>query len=60
MVSMTDVSGKVVYLQRFSGLNEGDNILKIQPASPLMSGVYFVKVMYANKNEQKVFKVIKR
>jgi len=59
LVSVMDVSGQPVYQQRLTGLYTGVNQVRIQPAQQLATGVYFVRVIYVNRNEQKTLRVIK-
>ena len=59
LITVTDVSGRTVYAQRLTGLIGGVNQIRIQPAQTLTRGVYFVRVTYMNRNEQKVLKVLK-
>jgi hypothetical protein len=60
LVMVLDVSGKVIYGQRYEDLFEGNNTIQIAPTGVLTRGMYFVKVIYLNKNEQKLIKLIKR
>jgi len=60
LVQLTDASGKVVYVKSFAGLVKGNNTLSIEPGTATAPGVYFVKVVYINKNIQKVLRVVSR
>jgi len=59
LVSVMDVSGRPVYQQRLTGLYAGINQVRIQPAQQLAAGVYFVRVIYVGRNEQKTLRVVK-
>ena len=60
LVSITDASGHLLYVQRFGGLVQGDNVLMIQTREPLPSGMYIVNVLYVNENQRKVIKMIRK
>ncbi|HVU83953.1 MAG TPA: T9SS type A sorting domain-containing protein, partial [Puia sp.] len=59
LVTLTDVSGRTVYSQRFENLFDGNNLLRIQPGATLPSGAYYVKVIYTNGGGQKVIQLLK-
>jgi hypothetical protein len=59
LVILMDASGKNVYSQRYENLFDGNNLLRIQPGAALSPGVYFVKVTYTNRNEQKLLQMLK-
>jgi hypothetical protein len=59
LVTLTDVSGKTVYSQRFENLFDGNNLLRIQPNASLSTGVYYAKVIYNNSGQQKVIQLLK-
>jgi hypothetical protein len=58
-VSLSDAAGKILYKQRFENLVEGNNLLRVQTASPLPSGTYFVNVLYVDENVSKLIKVVR-
>jgi hypothetical protein len=58
VVSMSDMSGKVLLQQQFEGLVQGTNLLRIQPAS-VPAGVYFVSVIHTKTGARQTIKVIK-
>jgi hypothetical protein len=60
VITVTSVSGQIVYEKQYEGLYDGTNLLMIQPATQLASGVYFVKVNYVNRNQQKTLKVVRK
>ena len=58
-VLLYDMAGRLVYGNKFSNLNEGDNNLTIRSDRSIgHTGVYFVRVVYLNK-ESKMEKVIR-
>ncbi|MBN9384775.1 MAG: fibronectin type III domain-containing protein [Chitinophagaceae bacterium] len=59
LITIMDVSGRPVHQQRLTGLYSGVNQVRVQPAQALTPGVYFVRVIYVNRNEQKTLRVIK-
>ena len=59
-VEMYNISGKLVYQNKFINLNKGENTLRIQPFTSLSSGVYIVRVIYQNQNISKVLKIMKQ
>jgi len=62
-VLIYDVSGRVIYGNKFSNLNEGDNYLPISTNVNFAgSGVYFVRVIYPENGifSNKVIKLIKK
>jgi large repetitive protein len=61
-VTMSDASGRTVYVKRFEGLFQGNNYLNIVPDETLTHGLYFVRVIYGSgtNNNAKVFKVLKK
>ena len=59
VVSMSDMSGKIVYQKQFEGLVQGTNLLRIQPVSPVPAGVYFVTLTYTKTGARQTIKVIK-
>jgi hypothetical protein len=62
-VLIYDVSGRVIYGNRFSNLNEGDNYLPISTNGNFAgSGVYMVRVIYPENGifSNKVIKLIKK
>jgi fibronectin type 3 domain-containing protein len=60
VVAIADVNGKVLYQKHFENLVQGSNFLLIQSDRPIPAGVYFIRVIYTNRNEQKLLKVIKQ
>ncbi|MES1249743.1 MAG: T9SS type A sorting domain-containing protein, partial [Chitinophaga rupis] len=59
LISIIDVSGQPVHQQRLTGLYNGVNQIRIQPAQSLAPGIYFVRVIYVNRNEQKTLRIVK-
>jgi hypothetical protein len=59
LISIIDVSGQPVHQQRLTGLYNGVNQIRIQPVQSLAPGVYFVRVIYVNRNEQKTLRIVK-
>ncbi len=57
-IIMYDVSGKLVYQNKFAGLFKGVNTVRVQPAK-LAPGFYVVTMILGNRRELKQFKVIK-
>ncbi|MHA4808120.1 fibronectin type III domain-containing protein [Flavitalea flava] len=60
LVSVTDVTGKQIFLKRFEGLYQGNNQLRIQTAGAIPSGVYYVTVTYVNRNDRKTLEVLRK
>jgi len=59
LITVTDVNGRPMHQQRQEGLYAGVNQVLVQPAQALARGVYFVRITYVNRNEQKVLKIMK-
>ena len=61
-VLISDASGKTVYERQYDNLIQGNNIIRIQPGSSktIPPGIYFVRVMYTSKGEEKTIKIIKQ
>jgi len=59
LITVTDVNGRPMHQQRQEGLYVGVNQVLVQPAQALARGVYFVRITYVNRNEQKVLKIMK-
>jgi hypothetical protein len=62
-VLIYDVSGRMVYGNKFSNLNEGDNYMTIAADGNFArAGVYIMKVIYLNRPnvQAKTFKLIKQ
>jgi hypothetical protein len=57
---VTDLSGRTLYKKMNEGLIEGINLIQVQTDGSVAPGVYFVSVIYTNRNERKVLKVVKR
>jgi fibronectin type 3 domain-containing protein/predicted esterase len=60
LVMVTDLSGRTLYKKMTEGLIEGTNLIQVQTDGAVAPGVYFVSVIYTNRNERKVLKVVKR
>src|ERR1700743_1821483 len=60
LVTVMDVTGRILYEKRFENLYQGDNVVLIQPNTSLAKGFYFVSVLYQNKNERQLIKMIKK
>jgi hypothetical protein len=60
IVMVTDLSGRTLYKKMNEGLIEGINQIQVQTDGSVAPGVYFVSVIYTNRNERKVLKVVKR
>jgi large repetitive protein len=60
LVSVMDVTGRVLYQKEFENLYQGDNTILIAPNTSLAKGFYFVSVLYMNKNERQLIKMIKK
>jgi beta-lactam-binding protein with PASTA domain len=61
-VQMSDASGRIVYQKQYDNLVKGNNIIRIEPGSTAVipPGMYFVRVIYTNREEQKTIKIIKQ
>ena len=60
LVMVTDMGGRTLYKKVTEGLIEGTNLIQVQTDGSVTPGVYFVSVIYTNRNERKVLKVVKR
>jgi fibronectin type 3 domain-containing protein len=59
VVTMTDVSGRTVYKAVHEGLVEGTNLFRIDAPAGTGASIYFVQVIFTNRDERQVMKVIK-
>ena len=62
-VSIFDISGRMVYANKFSNLNSGSNYMTIVADNNFSkTGVYLVRVVYLNRPNMKpkTFKLIKQ
>ncbi|MBN9386385.1 MAG: T9SS type A sorting domain-containing protein, partial [Chitinophagaceae bacterium] len=59
LIIVTDANGRPLHQQRLAGLMGGVNQVRIEPLQSLTKGVYFVRIIYMNRNEQKVLKILK-
>ncbi len=59
-MQMYNVSGRLVYQNKFDNIVQGANTLKIQiNNNPLAPGVYIIKIIFHNQNLYKTLKIIK-
>lgn len=58
-VQMYNMTGKLVYANKFSNLFKGENTLNIQPGT-VASGSYIVKLTFSNEKLVKVVKILKQ
>jgi hypothetical protein len=59
-VRVFDVSGRLVFQQRYSNLVEGQNVVRVQPHTNLGKGIYQVVVTYLKKGNQITLKAVKQ
>jgi hypothetical protein len=59
VVTMTDVSGRTVYKAVHEGLMEGTNLFRVDAPAGTGASMYFVQVIFTNRDERQVLKVIK-
>ncbi len=59
-VMVYDVTGKMVYSNKFGGLYKGTNPLKVTTGNNLTTGIYTVVVKNADTNETKTIRILKQ